>query len=136
MLTKTKILTISRDPVLVSILQQGLNGGEYEIVNTQHTGYQLKEVVDAEQPAFIILDIIMPTKDGFMVCEELKKDPQLSKIPVMLLTSLSSRMAETAVSMTQAMTTEAEDYLEKPASPEELFQRVEKLLRKQSRTGR
>jgi DNA-binding response OmpR family regulator len=54
----------------------------------------------------------------------------------MLLTSLSSRMAETAVSMTQAMTTEAEDYLEKPASPEELFQRVEKLLRKQPRKGR
>ena len=41
-----------------------------------------------EKPDLIILDIIMPTADGFMVCEELKKDPQLSKIPVMLLTSL------------------------------------------------
>lgn len=105
-------------------------------VAVAYTGDEGLKKVRKEKPDLIILDIIMPTKDGFMVCEELKKDPQLSKIPVMLLTSLSSRMAETAVSMTQAMTTEAEDYLEKPASPEELFQRVEKLLRKQSRTGR
>ena len=105
-------------------------------VAVAHTGDEGLKKAKKEKPDLILLDIIMPTKDGFMVCEELKKDPELSKIPVMLLTSLSSRMAETAVSMTQAMTTEAEDYLEKPASPEEMFKRVEKLLKKQPRKGR
>ena len=88
-----------------------------------------------EKPDLIILDIIMPTKDGFTVCEELKKDTQLKKIPVMLLTSFSQRMAETTTSVAQALTTEAEDYVDKPVSPEELFHRVEKLLRKQPRKG-
>ena len=97
-----------------------------------------QELLDVreEKPDLIILDIIMPTKDGFMVCEELKKDPQLSKIPVMLLTSLSSRIAESTVSVTQALTTEAEDYVDKPVNPEELFRRVERLLKKRPRKGR
>jgi len=105
-------------------------------VEVAYKGDEGLEKARKEKPDLIILDIIMPTADGFTVCEELKKDPQLSKIPVMLLTSLSSRLAETAVSVTQALTTEAEDYVEKPVNPEELFRRVEKLLRKRPRKGR
>lgn len=83
-----------------------------------------------EKPDLIILDVIMPTKDGFSVCEELKKDVRLKKIPVMLLTSFAARMAETTTSAGQAMVTEAEDYVDKPVSPEQLFQHVEKLLKR------
>ncbi|MBM2824404.1 MAG: response regulator receiver protein [Dehalococcoidales bacterium] len=83
-----------------------------------------------EKPDLIILDVIMPKKDGFAVCEELKGDPNLRKIPIMLLTSFAVRMAETTTSVAQAMITEAEDYMDKPVSPAQLFQRVEKVLKR------
>ena len=84
MLAKTKILTISSDPALNDFLQKGLNDGECEIVNTQHTGIQLKDVVDLEEPEFIILDIMMPTLDGIGVCLQLR---QWTQLPIMMLTT-------------------------------------------------
>ncbi len=99
-------------------------------VSVAHEGNEGLKKAKEEKPDLIILDIIMPTKDGFAVCEELKKDPKLRKIPVMLLTSFAVRMAETTTSAAQAMITEAEDYVDKPVSPDQLFQRVERLLKR------
>lgn len=78
----------------------------------------------------IILDIIMPLRDGFTVCEQLKSDPDLSKIPVIILTSLSRRVGESTVAISQGLTLEAEDYLDKPVDPKVLLARVERLLKK------
>ncbi|OGO44188.1 MAG: hypothetical protein A2137_03825 [Chloroflexi bacterium RBG_16_58_8] len=122
MLTKTKILTISRDPVLVSILQQGLNGGEYEIVNTQHTGYQLKEVVDAEQPAFIILDIIMPTLDGIGTCLQLR---QWTQLPIMMLSTWG-----TGNRTVRGLNLCSECYLTEPFGVDALKTRIEETLKR------
>lgn len=99
-------------------------------VSVAYEGNEGLRKAKEEKPDLIILDIIMPTRDGFSVCEELKKDPVLQKIPVMLLTSFAARMAETTASAAQAMITEAEDYVDKPVSPEQLFRRVERLLKR------
>ena len=133
MTEQAKILLIDDDWDFVEATKMLLES-RYKVA-VAYTGDEGLKKARKEKPDLIILDIIMPTKDGFMVCEELKKDPQLGKIPVMLLTSFSQRMAETTTSVAQALTTEAEDYVDKPVSPEELFQRVEKLLRKQPRKG-
>lgn len=134
MTEQARILLIDDDWDFVEATKMLLES-KYRVAVAYNGDEGLKKARE-EKPDLIILDIIMPTKDGFMVCEELKKDPQLGKIPVMLLTSLSSRIAESTVSVTQALTTEAEDYVDKPVSPEELFKRVEKLLRKRPRKGR
>jgi DNA-binding response OmpR family regulator len=84
MIAKVKILTVSRDPVLVSFLQQELNNDEYEVVNTQHTGIYLKEVLETEMPEFIILDIVMPTLDGIGTCLQLR---QWTQTPIMMLST-------------------------------------------------
>jgi DNA-binding response OmpR family regulator len=84
MISKTKILSVSRDPILVSFLQRELTGDEYEVVNSQHTGIYLKEVLEAEQPDFIILDIIMPSLDGIGICLQLR---QWTKTPIMMLST-------------------------------------------------
>jgi len=133
MTEQAKILLIDDDWDFVEATKMLLES-RYKVAVAYKGDEGLKKARE-EKPDLIILDIIMPTKDGFMVCEELKKDTQLKKIPVMLLTSFSQRMAETTTSVAQALTTEAEDYVDKPVSPEELFQRVEKLLRKQPRKG-
>jgi len=81
-------------------------------------------------PKLIILDIIMPVKDGFNAAEEFKKDPELQKIPIIMLTSFSQKIDETTYSKSQALTLDAEDYIDKPVDPEELLKRVEKQLKK------
>jgi DNA-binding response OmpR family regulator len=84
MMAKTKILSISRDPILVSFLQRELTGDDYDVINTQHAGVYLKEVLDAEQPDFIILDIIMPSLDGIGICLQVR---QWTQVPIMMLST-------------------------------------------------
>ena len=77
----------------------------------------------------VLLDIIMPTKDGFHVCEKLKSDPELWHIPVVMLTSLSQRISETAYSVQDGMMLEADDFIDKPVRPAELLARIARLLK-------
>ena len=79
---KTKILAVSRDTALVSFLQQKLESEDYEIINTRHSGIQLRHVIEAESPEFIILDIVMPTLDGIGTCLQLR---QWTQLPIMML---------------------------------------------------
>jgi len=67
----------------------------------------------------ILLDIMMPEMDGFEVCQELKKDPQLSQIPVIFLTA----KADTE-SIVMGFEIGAKDYITKPFRYEELLARV------------
>jgi CheY-like chemotaxis protein len=71
----------------------------------------------------------MPTKDGFTVCEQLKGDLQLSEIPVLIMTSFAAKKQETNIPVSAGLTLEAEDYIDKPVKPDELLNRVEKLLK-------
>jgi DNA-binding response OmpR family regulator len=122
-----KILLIDDDPDFVEATRTVLESAPYQIV-TAYDGDEGLVKVREEQPDLIILDIIMPTEDGFQVCEKLKADPELSRIPVIMLTSLSQRLSETTYSLTDGMMLEAEDFIDKPVAPEELLKRVKRLL--------
>jgi len=74
----------------------------------------------------------MPVEDGFTAAEELKKDPQFSEIPVLMLTGFAAKRGGTAIPVSRGFTLEAEDYIDKPVSPEELLARIEKHLKKTS----
>ena len=126
---RPKILVIDDDPDFVEATKLVLESKPYEVLTAVDGDDGLRKVKE-EKPDVILLDIIMPTKDGFAVCDQLKKDPELSKIPVIMLTSLMQRMAETSLSQSQAMAIEAEDYIDKPVGHEELLVRVEKQLKK------
>ena len=73
---------------------------------------------------------MMPDKDGYAVCKELKADPKLSKIPILLLTAVVSRIATTRYTQQMGLETEADDYIDKPVEPEVLVKRIETLLAK------
>lgn len=122
-----KILLVDDDPDFVEATKIVLESAPYDVA-VAYNGDEALDRVGEVNPDLIILDIIMPEQDGFKVCEALKSDPELSKIPVIMLTSLSQRMGETAFSVTDGMMLEADDYVDKPVTPDELLKRVEKFL--------
>jgi DNA-binding response OmpR family regulator len=124
MIAKTKILSISRDPVLVSFLQRELNGDEYEVINTQHSGVYLKEVLDAEQPDFIILDIIMPSLDGIGICLQLR---QWTQRPIMMLSTWGAGSGKV-----KGLNLGSEGYLSEQFGADTLKKRIEETIKRRT----
>ena len=122
MLAKTKILTISSDPALVTFLQQELGDGEFEIVNTEHTGMQLRDVIDLEEPEFIILDIMMPNLDGIGVCLQLR---QWTQLPILMLTTWGTDDGQV-----RGLNLGSDSYLTEPCGVDALIQRIELTLKR------
>jgi len=129
MKSKAKILLVDDDKDFVEATKLVLESGSYEVI-VAYDGDEGLEKARKERPDLIILDIIMPVKDGFSAAEQLKKIPELNKIPVIMLTSFSEKVGETSLSVSQGLALDAEDYVDKPVAPEELLKRVERLLKK------
>jgi DNA-binding response OmpR family regulator len=123
-----KILLVDDDQDFVASTKTILESRPDYKVLTASDGVSGLQIARAEKPDLIILDVIMPFEDGFAAARELKANPDLSRIPIIILTSFSQRKGETDVSVAQGMELEAEDYLEKPVEPQELLRRVDKIL--------
>ena len=126
---KIKILLVDDDVDFVESTKTVLESKPYEVI-VASDGDEGLRLAKEKNPDLILLDVIMPVKDGFAAAEQLKKDPELSKIPTLMLTSFSARRGETSIAVSRGLTLEAEDYIDKPVSPEELLARVEKHLKK------
>ena len=124
-----KILLVDDDPDFVATTKMVLESRHHYKVLTATDGAFALSTAKAEKPDLIILDVIMPFEDGFDTARELKTDPVLSQIPIMMLTSFSQRKGETDISVAQGMELEAEDYVEKPVRPQKLLKRVDRLLK-------
>ena len=123
-----KILLVDDDPDFVASTKTILEcRRDYKVLTVSDGVFGLA-IARAERPDLIILDVLMPFEDGFDTSRELKADPDLSQIPIIMLTSFSQRKGETDVSVAKGMELEAEDYLEKPVEPQELLRRVDKIL--------
>ena len=126
---KSKVLLVDDDKDFVEATRLVLESKPYEVI-VAYDGDEGLAKARKEKPDLIILDIIMPVKDGFSAAEQLKKDPELGKIPVIMLTSFSQKVGETPLSLSQGLTLDTEDYVDKPVAPEELLKRVQRLLKK------
>lgn len=126
---KAKILLIDDDPDFIEATKTILESKPYEVI-VAFAGDEGLKKARTESPDLVLLDIIMPGTDGFSAAEQFKKDPDLSKIPVVMLTSYAERRAGTGIPVSKGFQLEAEDYIEKPVSPEELFDIIEKNLKK------
>jgi len=129
---QAKILVIDDDPDLQTAVKKVLESKAYQVVAAYDGDEGLRKVVE-ERPDLIILDVIMPGKHGFEVCQELKNDPKyyfFSHIPVLMLTVYPEDREKMHLSVREGMMMEAEDYIQKPFDPQELLSRVEDLLKK------
>ncbi len=122
MLGKTRVLAVTRDPVLVSFLQKELEGGEYEIVNTEHNGPEIKGVLETEKPEFIIMDIVMPSLDGIGTCLQLR---QWTQTPVVMLSTWG-----TGNGTVRGLNLSSDNYLTKPFGGDVLRKRIKDSLKR------
>jgi two-component system alkaline phosphatase synthesis response regulator PhoP len=126
-MSKKTILLVDDEPDLIMMLKQNLEAEGYNI-EVAYNGVEAIKKVEANIPDAIVLDVMMPEKDGYAVCSELKGDEKYEDIPIIMLTAVSDHVSSTQYSHAHGMDMEADDYLPKPASPEEIIESLESLL--------
>jgi two-component system alkaline phosphatase synthesis response regulator PhoP len=122
-----KILLVDDDPDFLEAVSLILKPKKFDVV-TAYDGIEGLKKAKSEKPDLIVLDVMMPEKDGYAVCKELKSNPQMSHIPVLLLTGVASHVPTTRYTQEMGLETEADDYIDKPVEPEVLVKRIEALL--------
>ena len=127
MTDKKRILVVDDEPDFCSIVQGQLEKEGFE-VELAYNGVEGMQKVQADPPDAIVLDVMMPEKDGYEMCKELKADSNLCDIPVLLLTAVASHVTSTRYSHADGMSTEADDYIAKPASAEAISQSIRGML--------
>ena len=130
-----KILIVDDDPDILEAVSIILDAQGYQ-VTTAHDGIEGLAAIKAEQPALLILDLLMPKMDGFAVCKELQ-DPRWSRfknMPILILTSVREEASRRRYELETGLELNVDDYVEKPVSPEVLLERVERLIKKQQST--
>jgi DNA-binding response OmpR family regulator len=109
---------IVRDSVRLCLAKEG-----YEIHEAEDGADALARARELH-PDLVILDLMMPDQWGYAVCEELKKDPATSNIPIMFLTARKATASQKIGELKGG-----DDYVVKPFAPEELREKVRKLLK-------
>ncbi len=126
---KARILIVDDDADFAESTRIVLESKPYEVIVAVNGNEGLRKARE-EKPDLVLLDIIMPVEDGFTAAEHLKRDPELAKIPVLMLTSYATKGSGTGIPRSRGYELEAEDYIEKPVSPQDLLAIVEKHLKK------
>ena len=121
------ILVVDDDPDLVETVAMMLESKGCE-VGRAYDGVEGEESIKKRRPDLIILDIMMPRKDGYVLCAELKANEDTSDIPVVLLTAVGEAVPTTRYTHADGMSTEADDYIAKPIDTEGLWEVVTSLL--------
>jgi putative two-component system response regulator len=96
----------------------------YDVTTASSAEEAEEKLLSGPHPDVILLDVIMPGKSGYELCHELKNDPLTRLIPVVMITGLSDREDKV-----RGIEVGADDFLNKPIFPEELFARVKSLVK-------
>lgn len=124
---KKRILVVDDEPDFASIIEGNLKREGYE-VEVAYDGVEALEKVKKSPPDAIVLDVMMPEMDGYEVCAKLKKDENYADIPIVMLTAVADHVTSTRYSHADGMGMEADDYLPKPASAEDIIDSIKSLL--------
>ncbi len=126
---KKRILIVDDDPDLVETVSMMLESKGFATIPA-YGGIEGLDKARKERPDLIVLDVMMPDKDGYAVCNELKKDPAFKEIPIILLTAIGDHITSTTYTLRGGMETFADDFFQKPVNTQSLINRIEQLLPK------
>lgn len=117
-----KILLVDDEPHVIRSLKFVLEKQGYE-TDFADNGEDAVNKVREFRPDLILLDIMMPKKDGYDVCQEIKNDPDLKDTYVIILTAKGQERDRI-----KAFESHADEYITKPFSPSGLLSRLKELL--------
>ncbi len=116
------VLVADDDPDILDLVRYRLERSGYEVA-TARDGLEAVRLAGELAPSLAVLDVMMPSLNGFEVTRRLREDPATREIPVILLTA---RAQESDVQ--EGFAAGADDYIRKPFSPRELSARVQAVL--------
>ena len=122
-MSNEKILCIEDEPQMIDLIRLILETGGYRVVAAQG-GEEGLEMMRSERPDLILLDIMMPEMDGGDVYHRMQQEPDLSSIPVIVVTAKAAPI-DKVLWMNVA---QVDDYVTKPFGPADLLASVERVL--------
>lgn len=119
------VLIVDDEPHIRMLLEQSLESLEDEGVTllVASDGQEALDVIRAERPEVVFLDVMMPRRNGFDVCAAVKADPDLAGVTVVLLTAKGQE-----VDRLRGSEVGADGYMTKPFDPDELHATATRLL--------
>ena len=119
-----RVLVVDDDPHILGLVKYNLEKYRYEVI-TAADGMEALQLARKFRPRLIILDLMLPVKDGFEVCRELRADASTAAIPIIILTARDQEFDKVL-----GFELGADDYVTKPFSPRELVARVKAQIRR------
>jgi CheY-like chemotaxis protein len=122
------ILIVDDDPDIVEGILTILETQSYRLA-TARDGKKCMEMVAQEVPDLLILDLLMPRMDGWGVIREMRSEPRFARVPILVLTTVIEDASRRRYELETGMAMDVQDYVQKPAKPDDLIRRVEKMLK-------
>ncbi len=117
-----KILVVDDEPNIVLSLEFLMKQAGFQ-VRTASDGEAGLTAIAAEQPDLVLLDVMMPRKNGYEVCQAIRANPDWKAIRIIMLTAKGRE-----VEREKGLALGADDYITKPFSTQEVVERVRELL--------
>jgi DNA-binding response OmpR family regulator len=117
-----KILVVDDEPNIVLSLEFLMKQAGFQ-VRTASDGEAALAAVAAERPDLVLLDVMMPRKNGYEVCQAIRANPDWQKVRIIMLTAKGRE-----VEREKGLALGADDYITKPFSTQEVVERVRELL--------
>jgi DNA-binding response OmpR family regulator len=117
-----KVLIVDDEPNIVAALEYLLQRSHYEVLTAQDGDAALRQV-EEHVPDLVLLDVMMPSKSGYEVCQRMRERPEWRHIKIIML-SAKGREAE----VSKGLSLGADLYVTKPFSNTELVARIDELL--------
>ena len=127
MSAKQLVLVVDDDPDLVESVSMKLESENFNVAKA-YDGVEAWDKIKQERPDLIILDVMMPRKNGYQLCDELKKSEEYKDIIVVLLTAVADAVTSTSFTHMDGKTTLADDFIPKPIELDRLMEMVKENL--------
>jgi two-component system alkaline phosphatase synthesis response regulator PhoP len=118
-----RILVVDDDQAVVRLMRGYLEQAGYEVL-VAYRGETAVQMIRSERPDLVLLDLMLPDRDGYDITQAIRRDPQLSTLPIIMLTA---RVTDTDKII--GLELGADDYVTKPYNPREVVARVRARLR-------
>ena len=114
------ILVVDDDPDLVESVSMKLESEGFQVAKA-YDGVEAWDRIKDARPQMLILDVMMPRKNGYDLCDEIKKDDQFKDITILLLTAVADAVPHTTYTHMDGKNTLADDFIPKPIDMDKLM---------------